>query len=479
MHSIARITKDCCASGRTPTQGRQQPQPSSRAARPTLTATTSTAMANRGRREHSWHGGGTSSTSFLCGGGNIVERTRFRRTRGLAEQEDEDGCGATITTASSGSFATRSLAEPMRPPPQQQQQQQQQAGHSLPSCHEAFDRDVGGGGPEVAASAPLIAWHVHGYYDETQTLLFQVQQLPCRGPLSSFAPSQVILSCEEVGSYVRQLLRAGGGGAGDEPSSSTRLSSGCSVQVTADSNCWYHPLVQCLMSWTGEAAATGNCGGTPTARTTHTLDDSSTRDMASSVALSSSSSSSSQGSDGGKTRSTRDACSNVTAVGRWRRWLGPRWSLSTPALLLSAAGSSRRPSLAPAPLSSLQHQGQITKSRRTTSSDTQAATADETVLLLDRVPSFVDHPPTALVHDDILARDRASAILMANELEDYPKDMICSVAQPSHRTAPSTFAANNERSAFHPPAAAGRSQVLAANGGGFQGVQNQDQGVWI
>jgi hypothetical protein len=473
MHSIARITKDYCASGRTPIRGRPQ-EPSRRAARPSMAATAATA------REPSWHG--TTNKPVLCGGGsNHVERTRFRRTRGLAEQDDEDGCGATITTtASSGSFSRRSLAEPMRPP--QQQPQHQGRRETFVTHTEAFDRDdCGGGGPETRAHAPLVQWHVHAYYDETHALLFQVQQLPSRGPSSSslLAPSQVILSCEEIGSYVRQLLRVGGGGPGDEPSSSTRLSSGCSVQVTADSNCWYHPLVQCLMSWTGEAAATGNCGGTPTA--TRTLDETSTREEeASSVALSSSSSSaSSQGSDGGQTKSTRGVDSNVTAMGRWRRWLVPRWSLSTPARLMSAAGSSRRPSLATAPSSSLQHQGHTAKIRRTTSSDTQAATADETVLLMDRVPSFVDHPPTAVVHDDNLATHRASAILVANDLEDYPKDMIRSVAQPSHRTAPSTFAANNMRSAFRAPAAAGRSQALAAHGGGFRGVQNQDQGVWI
>jgi hypothetical protein len=426
-------------------------------------------------REPSWHG--TTSKSVPCGGGSNVERTRFRRTRGLAEQ-DEDGCGATITTtASSGSFSRRSLAEPVRPP-QEQQQPHQGRREALVTRTEAFDRDVCGGGLEVCANAPLVQWHVHAYYDETHTLLFQVQQLPSRGPCSSslLAPSQVILSCEEIGSYVRQLLRVGGGGGADVGDEPTR----CSVRVTSDSNCGHHPLVQCLVSWTGEAAAATELGQPPSlaAITTRTRDDTITRDEASSVALSSSSSSS-QRSDGGKTRSTQGVYSNVSAVGRWRRWLVPRWSLSTPAMLLSAAGSSGLQSVA-APSFSVQQLVETAKIRRTTSSDTQAATADETVLLQDRVPSFVDHPHPAVAHDDNLAGHRASAALMASDPVDYPKETIRSVAQSSHRTAPATFAAATKRSAFRPPAAAGRPQALdAAHGGGFRGVQNQDQGVWI
>jgi hypothetical protein len=428
-----------------------------------------------------WHG--TTNKTVLCGGGgsNNVERTRFRRTRGLAEQ-DEDGCGATTTTtASSGSFSRRSLAEPMRPPQEQPQLQHQGRRGPLRTHAEALDRDVcGGGGTEARAHAPPVQWHVHAYYDETHTLLFQVQKLPGRGPSSSSSlalPSQVILSCEEIGSYVRQLLRVGGREAdvgGDEP---TR----CTVRVTADSNCGHHPLVQCLVSWTDQGAAATDLALPPSlaAITTRTRDETIAREEASSVALSSSSSSS-QESDGGKTRSTHGVYSNAAAVGRWRRWLGPRWSLSTPARVMSDAGSSRRPSLLSVLPTSAPHQGHTAKIRRTTSSDTQAATADETVLLMDRVPSFVD-PPPAVAHDDNLARERASAIRMANELEDYPKETIRSVAQSSHRAAPSTFAANNKRSAFRAPAAAGRSQVLAAaaHGGGFRGVQNQDQGVWI
>ena len=143
--------------------------------------------------------------------------------------------------------------------------------------------------------------------------------------------------------------------------------------------------------------------------------------------------------------------------------------------------SSRRPNPHPAPSS---FQVEHVKSRRTTSSDTQAATADETILIMDRVPSFVADRPPPIVNDD---NERAgyctSAIRIANELEDYPHATMRPFAQPNDSLAAATFA-TSARSAFRPaPVAASTRSTSrsrsALNRGGFRGVPNQDQGMWI
>jgi hypothetical protein len=315
---------------------------------------------------------------------------------------------------------------------------------------------------------------VHAYYDETRTLLFQVQRQPWGGgrrERSAFASSQ-ILSCEEVGAYVRQLLLQGGGT--DEASQGR-----CTVHVTSDSDCRHHPLVQCLLSWTGEQDC--RLPPAPTAETVNASMD----DDASSVALSSSSSSS-QESNGVETKSARrdvDSSSKVAAAGRWKRLLRPSWTLSAPALLAAAGGTARPPRRQSHPSArSSSSGGERAKSRRTTSSDTQAATADETILIMDRVPSFVaDRPPPIVRHDSDLYC--ASAIRIASDLEEYPHETMRSFAQQGVDNASAVKFASNASSAFRPtPSAAALSRPRSdtgANRGGFHGVPSQDQGVWI